>query len=145
MPFYRNRHAVLAEFATIEVFNSYDQIVVDMGDPDVANFGSLMFKIVGDEDSFLVCGDVYGDLWIELANLYGERLQANYVQYGHHGNNHVPPEEWSVVKAKIGFFDGPAWLNESDDYDAKALIEWCHENGIITFEFKTAPNMLCFN
>jgi len=91
-----------------------------------------MFKITGNEDSFLVCGDVCGNIGIELANSYGEKLQAKYVQYGHHGNNHVPPEEWAVVKAKIGFFDGPAWLNESDDYDTKGLIEWCHETNSTT-------------
>ena len=130
---------------TIEVFNSYDQLVVDMGDPDVANYGSLMFKIIGEEDSFLVCGDVYGALFIKLTELYGDKLEAEYVQFGHHGNNHVPPDNWAVVDAKIAFFDGPAWLNESDDYDAKALIEWCHENGIDTFEFKTAPNSFGFN
>ena len=33
-----------------------DQLVLDTGSRDVANFGSLMFKITGTEDSFLVCG-----------------------------------------------------------------------------------------
>ncbi len=129
---------------TVEVFNAYDQLVVDMGDPDVANYGSLMFKITGEKDSFLVCGDVYGNLWLKLSELYGERLEAEYVQLGHHGNNHVPPETWAVVNAKVAFFDGPAWLTESDDYDAKPLKEWCEANGIKTYTYGTAPNSVGF-
>ena len=129
----------------IEVFNSYDQLVLDTGSRDVANFGSLMFKITGTEDSFLVCGDVYGSLWLELAELYGERLQATYVQPGHHGNNHVAPESWGVTEAEVMLFDGPAWLTESDDYSARALIEWCHGQGILTYEYQTAPNSFPFN
>ena len=129
---------------TIEVFNSYDQMIVDTGSADVANYGSLLFKISGEKDTFLVCGDVYGDLWIQLSDMYGEKLEAEYVQLGHHGNNHVPPEEWAVVNADVAFFDGPAWLTESDDYDAKALNEWCQSNGITTYDFGTAPNSLPF-
>ena len=119
--------------------------MLDTGSRDVANFGSLMFKITGTEDSFLVCGDVYGSLWLELAELYGERLQATYVQTGHHGNNHVAPESWGVTEAEVMLFDGPTWLTQSDDYSAKPLIEWCHENGIETYEFETAPNSFPFN
>ncbi len=128
----------------IYVYNSFDQMIIDTGNPDVANFGSLMFKITGKEDSFLVCGDVYGTLWLDLSEMYGDELEANYVQLGHHGNNHVAPEEWAVVNAEVAFFDGPAWLTESDDYDAKALIEWCESCGIKTYTYGTAPNTVPF-
>lgn len=36
---------------TVEVFNAYDQFLVDTGAADVANYASLMFKITGKEDS----------------------------------------------------------------------------------------------
>ena len=130
---------------SIEVFNAYDQMVVDTGSMDVANFGSLLFKISGNEDSFLVCGDVYGSLWIQLAQMYGDRLAADYVQAGHHGNNHVDPSEWAVVDAEVMLFDAPEWLTQSDEYNARPLIEWCHENGIETYEYATAPNSFEFN
>ncbi len=42
-------------------------------------------------------------------------------------------------------FDAPEWLANSDDHTAKALIEWCHENGIETYEFATAPNSFPFS
>ncbi|MCR5593835.1 MAG: hypothetical protein K6F79_08850 [Saccharofermentans sp.] len=130
---------------TVEVFNSYDDIVIGTGSPDVANFASLVFKISGQEDSILFCGDVYGQLWVLLTEMYGDRLAARYVQPGHHGNNHVDSEYWSVVNADVMFFDGPSWLTTSDDHDAKRLIEWCHSNGIETYEFATAPNWVAFN
>ena len=130
---------------TIEVFNSYDQIVLDTGTKDVANYGSLMFKISGTEDSFLVCGDVTGTICTKVLELYGSKLEATYVQYGHHGNNHLNPQDWAIVNAEVAFFDGPVWLTESDEYSAKALIEWCHENGVTTYEFATAPNSVGLN
>lgn len=129
----------------IEIFNSYDQVVLDTGVLDVANYASLVIKITGEEDSVLFCGDVQGPLWSILATMYGDRLEAEYVQPGHHGNNGVPPEEWAVVNADVMLFDAPEWLANSDDHTAKALIEWCHENGIETYEFATAPNSFPFS
>ncbi len=129
----------------VYVFNSFDQIVVDTGNPDVANYGSLMFKITGEKNSFLVCGDVYGSLWNTLSAMYGNKLAADYVQLGHHGNNHVSPDAWAVVNAKVAFFDGPAWVTQSDNYTAKALMQWYQNNGIKTYEFSTAPNSVGFD
>ncbi len=129
---------------SIEIFNSYDQIIIDTGSLDVANYSSLVIKIVGSEDSILFCGDVQGPLWTILSDMYGSRLEAEYVQPGHHGNNRVPPEEWAVVDADVMLFDGPEWLTRSDEYSAKSLIEWCHENGIETYEYASAPNSFGF-
>ncbi len=128
-----------------EVFNSYDQIVVDTGTRDVANYASLMFKITGEEDTFLFCGDVYNGMGMQLLEMYGDELDAEYVQPGHHGNHSMPAEFYEAIGPEVMFFDGPAWLTESDDYTAKALIEWCHENGIVTYEYATAPNSIPFN
>ncbi len=128
-----------------EVFNSYDQIVVDTGTRDVANYASLMFKITGEEDTFLFCGDVYNGMGMQLLDMYGDELDAEYVQPGHHGNHSMPAEFYEAIGPEVMFFDGPAWLTESDDYTAKSLIEWCHENGIVTYEYATAPNSIPFN
>lgn len=128
------------------VFNAYDQLIADMGNPDVANYASLVFKISGEEDSFLVCADVYGPLWTELVSMYGEKLEADYVQLGHHGNMNFQnaPEEWAIVDADTAFFDGPAWLTQSDNYSVKGLMEWCIENDIETYDFGSAPNSVPF-
>ena len=130
----------------IYVFNSFDQMIVDTENPDVANYGSLVFKITGAEDSFLVCGDVYGHMWVELTVLYGDKLEAEYVQLGHHGNMNfqIEPEKWGVVNADVAFFDGPAWLTNSDNYSVKDLLAWCQNNGIETYTFDTAPNSIPF-
>ena len=128
----------------VDVFNAYDQIVVDTGSPDVANYASLMFKITGSEDSVLFCGDVYDGFGMQLLEMYGDALDARYVQPGHHGNNSMAPEFYDAVGAEVMFFDGPAWLTESDDYTAKSLIAWCRENGVATYEYATAPNSVPF-
>ena len=130
---------------TVKVFNSYDQIIVDTGTADVANYGSLMFKITGEEDSFLVCGDVYGDILGDiLLNIYGDEMKADIVQPGHHGNGSMSPYFYEVIEPKVMFFDGPAWLTESDEYTAKALKDWCDSSGIKTYTFGTAPNSIPF-
>ena len=129
----------------IYVYNSFDQIIVDTGNADVANLSSLMFKITGKEDSFLVCGDVHGDMLGDiLLDMYGEQMKANIVQPGHHGNNSMSPYFYEIIGPDIMFFDGPAWLTESDDYTAKALMEWCDSSGIETYTYDTAPNSLPF-
>lgn len=129
----------------VYVFNSYDQIVADTGNPDVANYGSLMFNITGLEDTFLVCGDVYGDQMGDiLLSMYGSSLSANICQPGHHGNHSMSPYFYEVVDPDVMFFDGPKWLTESDEYTAKALMEWCTSNGITTYEYSTAPNTVSF-
>lgn len=129
----------------IYVFNSFDQIVVDTGNPDVANLSSLMLKIVGNEDSFLVCGDVRGaELESVLINMYGDKMEANIVQAGHHGNGSMSQAFYEVIDPDIMYFDGPAWLTQSDDYTAKDLIKWCEDNRIETYTFDTAPNSIPF-
>ena len=129
----------------VYVYNSFDQIVVDTGNPDVANYGSLMFKITGKEDSFLVCGDVYGDqLGDILLDMYGSKMKANIVQPGHHGNGSMSPYFYSIIEPQVMFFDGPAWLTESDEYTAKALMQWCSDNCIMTYDYGTAPNSIPF-
>lgn len=129
----------------IYVFNAFDQLVIDTHNPDVANCSSLMFKITGEEDSFLVCGDVRGqELETALMNIYGDKMQASIVQAGHHGNGSMSSDFYEVINPNIMFFDGPAWLTESDDYSAKALIDWCEAEGIVTYTFETSPNAMPF-
>lgn len=131
----------------VYVFNSFDQVIVDMRNPDVANYASLVFKISGTEDSFLVCADIYGPLLTKLSAMYGDKLEADYVQLGHHGNMNFQnePEEWAVVDADIVFFDGPAWLTQSDNYSVKGLMAWYQDNGIKTYDFGTTPNSIGLN
>ncbi len=128
----------------IDVYNAYDQMIVDYGHPDVANLASLVFKITGKEDSMLFCGDMLAFLGMDLLDMYGDSLDADYVQPGHHGNIAISYEFYEALNPKVMFFDGPAWLNESDDYYSKGLIEWCQANDIVTYDFGTAPNSVPF-
>lgn len=129
----------------IDIFNSYDQLVVDTGNRDVANNASLVFKISGEVDSILFCGDVRCDLGMQMLDMYGDSMDAEYVQAAHHGNNTMPYEFYDEVGAQVVFFDGPAWLTQTDNYPVQELISECHEHGIVTYEFETAPNSFGFN
>lgn len=129
----------------IDIFNSYDHIVVDTGSLDVANNTSLVFKVSGDVDSILFCGDVRCDLGMQILDMYGDSIDAEYVQAAHHGNNTMPYEFYDEVGAQVVFFDGPAWLTQTENYPVRDLISECHEHGIVTYEFETAPNSFGFN
>ena len=129
----------------IDVFNSYDQMVVDTGNPDVANNTSLVFKITGDDDSILFCADIRYDLGMQILDMYGDAMDAEYVQAAHHGNNTVPYEFYEQVGAQVVLFDGPAWLTQTENYPVRDLIAQCRDNGITTYEFETAPNSFGFN
>ncbi len=134
----------------IDVYNSYDDVTFNLlaetGSGDAANFASLVIKITGDCDSFLFCGDVHNATHaMRLLDMYGDELDSEYVQPGHHGNASIPADFYFELGAEVMFFDGPSWLTESDDYTAKSLIEWCHENGVVTYEYATAPNSIPFN
>lgn len=128
----------------IDVYNAYDQMIADYEHPDVANLASLVFKVTGKEDSMLFCGDMLAFLGMDLLDMYGDALDADYVQPGHHGNIDISYEFYEALNPKVMFFDGPAWLNESDEYYSKGLIEWCQANDIVTYDFGTAPNSMSF-
>lgn len=57
----------------------------------------------------------------------------------------MPYEFYDEVGAQVVFFDGPAWLTQTENYPVRDLISECHEHGIVTYEFETAPNSFGFN
>ena len=53
---------------------------------DLLNDGSMMFKVTAKEESMLFCSDVGKGMSDYLLDTYGDKLKADYVQMGHHGN-----------------------------------------------------------
>lgn len=126
----------------VKVFNAYDGIIKNY--PDYANNCSLILKFSASEQSVLFLGDVWRkDLGMEILDMYGaEAMQADYIQSGHHGNNTQSFEFYKALNPSVIFLDGPEWLMTGQDYDAKDLLEWCEENGIKTYDYRTAPTEL---
>ncbi len=127
----------------IYVFNSYFEDLIGYG--DVPNNASLVFKVTGQEDSILFCADAHTDLLGDaLIAEYGDRLQAKYVQTGHHGNNSFPDYFYDTVQPEIAIFDGPEWLMTGENYTAKDLAAYFEANDVEVFSYMTAPNIFEF-
>ena len=125
---------------SIRFFNCFDEMLVQQETGDILNNASLVFKVETRESSVLFCGDGHGDRLADLLiERYGKELQADYVQLGHHGNNSFPDRFYEVVQPKGVFFDAPEWLFE-EPYDTKTLAEHFCEQGVVCYDYTTAPN-----
>lgn len=122
----------------IEVFNAYDEVVEKANQVvnDLPNIASLVFKVSFKDENVLFCGDCRTEAMADiLIQEYRDKLQADYVQLGHHGNNSFPTYFYDVVNPKKVFFDAPQWLMEGDEYTAKELKEYFEEKDIDTWDY----------
>lgn len=95
-----------------------------------------MFKISGIEDSVLFCGDCYNTDYAKcLIENYGDELQSEYVQLGHHGNNSFPTSFYDVVDPKVAFFDAPEWLMIGEGYNADELNTYLIDKKTETYDY----------
>lgn len=126
----------------VTCFNAYDDEVWSRTDA-ICNNGSLMLKMEGNLESFLFCADVEDEMQDYLINTYGERLSADYVQMGHHGNWGLTEAFYDVVKPKVAFFDGPDSLyEESQLYDGFRMMEHMKKLGAEIYTLNDAPNSI---
>ena len=99
-----------------------------------------MIRASGEENTFLFLADLsragvsLGQYLIDTFGL--DALQADYVQGGHHGNWGMPISFYEQIRPKELFFDAPEWLMTGETYDAGKLYAWCHENGIVTHDYR---------
>lgn len=130
----------------ISVFNSYGDTVLNNGSGDIPNNASLVFKIVGEEDSILFCADCHSETMADyfMKNYTEEELHAEYVQLGHHGNNSFPTYFYDYVKPEVVLFDAPDWLMTGEDYTARELEQYFEKQGISCYDYRTAPNQFVF-
>lgn len=128
-----------------EIFNAYDQIVWETCQGDIPNDCSLVFKVSGEKNSILFCNDCHSPQMAQmLMDRYGERLQAEYVQPGHHGNNSFPATFYDVVNPQVAIFNAPGWLMTGEDYTTKDLKEYFEQKGVEVYDFTSASLMFKF-
>ncbi len=128
---------------TITFFNAFDQVVASYTE-DIPNDDSLVFKMDTGKRSMLICGDCHSSYMASyLVDTYGDDLQADILQCGHHGNNSMPVDTgfYDVVSPKVAIFDCPDWVYTSAQYTAGALAAELNDRGIRTVYFATAPNI----
>lgn len=123
-------------------FNACDYVVIDSAE-DIPNDASLVFKMETENRSILICGDCHtkymGDYLVET---YGDKLHADILQCGHHGNNSIPFDTgfYEAVDPQIAIFDTPEWIMTSANYTAGALAGQLKEMGVEIRYYNTSPN-----
>ena len=126
----------------MEVLSAYDSGYDSMTN-DLMNDGSLMFRLSGNEESILFCADVGISLSDYLVSEYGETLQSDYIQMGHHGFGGLSEEFYRLVNPKEAFFDAPDWLmNGEGDRSTKEKEELMRELWCVVFSYYTAPKQI---
>lgn len=133
----------------MKVFNAYSDEIDELSD-DLANDGSMMFKIWGNEESMLFCADVGYRISDKIIADYKDELQSDYIQMGHHGNGGLTDKFYEYVKPKVAFFDAPDWLMENIKPDTGEQGKWDTPENITLMEslgatiygFPTAPNSI---
>ncbi len=133
---------------TITFYNACDEIVTDSeGAEDIPNNDSLVFKMETENRSILICGDCHSEYMADyLVETYGDELDADILQCGHHGNNSMPTETgfYELVSPEISLFDFPDSYMTSAEYTAGALAAYLQELGSRIVWYKTAPNVFGF-
>ena len=132
---------------SVSFVNTYDKKLLQIvGESDLPNNASLMFKIRGKEDSIFFCGDAHSKVLASwLVKQYGNLLESKYIQAGHHGNNSFPTSFYQVVDPEYMIFDAPDWLMEDEEnYTTYRFLAWSEKHDIETLDFRSAPNRIRF-
>ena len=126
----------------MEVLSAYEADLDSMTN-DLMNDGSMMFRLSGKEESMLFCADVGVGLTNYLIGEYGESLQSDYIQMGHHGFGGLGEAFYRLVDPKAAFFDAPDWLiNGEGDRSTQEKEALMRELGCVIFSYYTAPNQI---
>lgn len=131
----------------MRVLNAYSK-KIDALSNDLANDGSMMFKIWGNYESMLFCADVGYKISDKIIDEFKEELPSDYIQMGHHGNGGLTEEFYKLVNPKVAFFDAPEWLMKNLDPDTGKRGKWhtlekislMEKLGTKIYGFPTAPN-----
>lgn len=140
---HRNDKLEFSDNLKITFFNACDDVVID-GREDVPNNVSLVFKLETPNRSALICGDAHSRYLADyLVKTYGDELNADILQCGHHGNNSMPEDTgfYETVSPEVAVFDGPDWLMTGAEYTAGALAAYLQQEDVRIVWFKTAPNV----
>ena len=113
------------------------------------NNGSIVFKLYGNEESLLFCGDIQASVIGEyLIENYKGKLKSDYLQVGHHGNNSLGDNFYKIVSPKVAFFAAPDWLMNNTGnvswYTVKQIRQWLEDLGSEVLWHNTSPNEVVF-
>ena len=127
----------------MKVLSSYDEWI-DEESNNLLNNGSIIFKLYGNNESMIFCGDVQDKKIAEyIMENYGDDIPSDYIQVGHHGNNSFPKEFYELVNPKIAFFPAPTWLMDNisgiEWFTVGTIREWFKEMNTQIYWHKDTP------
>ncbi|MDO4633833.1 MAG: MBL fold metallo-hydrolase [Eubacteriales bacterium] len=129
----------------MKVLHAYSEKTAEIS-KDLANDGSMMFKLTNQEESMLFCADVGSRMSSSILKEYKKELKCDYIQMGHHGNGGLNKKFYKKTKPKAAFFDAPEWLMHPEDPESTyttpenaALME---SLGAKIYDYSTAPNQI---
>ena len=127
---------------TFDFYNSYSNRVEGA---DAINDGSLMFEVHGEKESMLFCADVGIRMSEKLIEQWGDKLKADYIQMGHHGNGGLNEAFYRLVAPRVAISDAPEWLfhpAEGTPYDSVQKTAIMESMGAQVLYYATAPNII---
>ncbi len=128
----------------VKVLSAYEPFVNQISG-DLANDGSLMFKVTNKEESMLFCSDVCRVMSESILTDFREDVDCDYLQMGHHGNGGLSEEFYRLTTPKAAFFDAPEWLMnpaEGLSYTTPYNREQMEQMGAQIYYYATAPNKI---
>ncbi len=126
-----------------EILNAYGSHVKELS-RDYINDGSMMFKVTGEKESMLFCADVGSSVSDYLFNYWGDELDVDYLQMGHHGFGGLKDDFYEITTPKKAFFDAPDWMMKDDTgaYDNPENARLMESFGSEVVSFNSAPNSI---
>jgi len=123
------------------IYNTYYDYINTISN-DLCNDGSMMFELKFTEKSFLFCADVGQIMSDIIISEFGNEIDADFVQMGHHGNGGLSTHFYELVSPETAFFDAPDWLMFGETYDTPAKTAFMKSIGSNIFSYNTAPNTI---
>ncbi len=127
----------------IDILSAYEDKVDEIS-ADLLNDGSMMFQVHGKHETMLYCADVGKSMSDYLLTQYGDTLEADYIQMGHHGNGGLKEDFYRTVAPQLAFFDAPNLLFEDPEgvYTTPQNQAIMESLGSKIKSFATAPNSI---
>lgn len=125
----------------MEVFHSFDPEEM-AEDTDPCNNGGLIFKISAEHDSMVFLADVGAAYSAKLLEKWGDKLPADYVQMGHHGNGGMDESVYRTIAPKAAFFDAQESLMQNTELNAPVKRALMESLGAEILYYATAPNKI---
>ncbi len=125
----------------MEVFHSFDSEEM-AEDTDPCNNGGMIFKLSAKHDSILFLADVGAAYSAKLLDKWGDKLKADYVQMGHHGNGGMDESVYRMIAPKVAFFDAPESLMQNVELNAPVKRALMESLGAEILYYATSPNTI---